>query len=265
MLPSDPPRHFVELPRGPAAYTDEGTGPAIVALHGLPGSARDFRWLAPRVGARMIRIDQPGFGETPVRTEPDPSPNGRARFTLAVVRALGLDRPLLLGHSMGGIVACAACELDPAAFSGLALISSPGLRPHIGLRRVPVRPLDWLLKRPRLGPSLAPLLRRAFAAGGFRGYPDRELYRTIRCVAETSIAKHAARVPRLKLPTLVAWCDDDPLIEAEIAHDLAAACPSGPRLHFATGGHNPQKSHAEALGAALTAWLAAGRNLAFPT
>jgi pimeloyl-ACP methyl ester carboxylesterase len=111
-----------------------------------------------------------------------------------------------------------------------------------------------LRSRP-LGPRLALLLRGLFALSGFRGYPDAELYRTIRCVAQTSIAEHAARVRRLRLPTLVSWCDDDPLIERAIAEELAAACPAGPRLCFAEGGHNPQKTQAVAIGRALVGWL----------
>ncbi len=258
MLPADPARRSVSIAGGQASYTDEGAGVAIVAVHGLPGSARDFRWLAPQVcdHARLVRLELPGFGATPVASGPDPSPIGRARFTLAACEALGLERPLLLGHSMGGVVACAAATLQPEAFRGLALLSSPGLRPHAMLRRLPVAAASRLLRRRWAARWLAGLQRRLFQWAGFRGYPGAELTRTIHCVAATSIAQHARRVRRLQLPTLVSWCDDDPLIEAELAEELAAACPAGPRLRFAQGGHNPQKSHAAEIGAALQAWLA---------
>ncbi len=255
--PSDPPRRTVSLATGPASYTDEGRGPAVVALHGLPGSARDFRWLAPRIApdARVIRVEMPGFGATPVETAPDLSPTGRARFVLALLDALGVERPVLLGHSMGGVVASAAADLEPDAFRGLALLSSPGLRRHAMLRRLPSGALSRLLSRPRLGPAMAPLVRRAFAVAGFPRYPDAELYRTLHCVAQTSIPEHAARVHRLALPTLVAWCEDDAIIERDIAEELADACPGGPRLCFARGGHNPQKSHAAEIGQTLIGWL----------
>lgn len=255
--PSDPPRQTVSLSTGPASYTDEGRGPAVLAVHGLPGSARDFRWFAPHVtpAARMIRVELPGFGATPVETEPDPSPTGRARFLLSFLDALEVERPLLLGHSMGGVTACAAADLRPDAFRGLALLASPGLRKHAMLRRFPLRALDVLLSRPRLGPAMAGINRRVFALTGFRRYPDTELYRTVKCVAATSIPEHAERLRRLTLPTLVAWCDDDGFIERHISEELAAACPAGPRLRFAQGGHNLQKSHAAEIGESLTAWL----------
>jgi pimeloyl-ACP methyl ester carboxylesterase len=255
--PSDPAKRSVELETGAASYTDEGEGTPIVAVHGLPGSARDFRWLAPELSphARFVRVDLPGFGQTPVSTEPDPSPLGRARFVASVVRALELDRPLLLGHSMGAVVGSAAAEQEPDLFRALALISSPGVRPHTALRRIPAKSVHRLLSRKYVGPALAPLLRWTFARGGFRGHRDDELYRTIECVAATSIPEHAARVRRLSLPTLVSWCDDDPLIEADIAREFADTCPPGPRLHFEEGGHNPQKTHAAELAERLVAWL----------
>lgn len=250
---------MIGLPTGPVAYTDEGHGPVILAVHGLPGSARDFRWLAPHLSsfARVVRVDLPGFGETPVSTGKDPSVVGRARVVVAVAEALQLERPVLLGHSMGGIVATAAAELAPDRFRALALLSSPGLRPHAMLRRVPFRTVSAALSTPLLRSALRPAVRKFFAAGGFRGYPDAALARTFHCVAHTSIGDHAKTVRRLSVPTLVAWCDDDPIIQPDISLELAEACPPGPRLRFAAGGHNPQKTHAEEIGVALRAWIAA--------
>ena len=257
-VPSDPEKRQLLLPAGLASYTDEGDGPAIVAVHGLPGSARDFRWLAPELSQshRFIRVELPGLGGTPASTGPDPSPLGNARFVNALVQALGLERPLILGHSMGAVVSCAAVELEPAQYCGLALISSPGLRPHAAFTAIPASSAHRLLARKYIGPALAPLVRWAFAQGGFRGYRDGELYRTIECVAATSIPEHAERTRRLTLPTLVAWCDDDPLIPTDISREFADACPDGPRLTFADGGHNPQKTQARELAVALETWLA---------
>src|SRR5688500_7794578 len=101
--PSDPPEVSGWLPRGPFGYTDEGEGVALVALHGLPGTVRDFRWLAPAIspGVRSIRLEQAGFGGTPVATEPDPSLAARTELVIAMLDALSIDRFVVLGHSMG--------------------------------------------------------------------------------------------------------------------------------------------------------------------
>jgi pimeloyl-ACP methyl ester carboxylesterase len=233
---------------------DVGSGPPVVCVHGLPGAARDFRWLlAPLAAhARLIAVDLPGFGRTPVATAPDASPEGRAAFVLDVVDALGLDRPLIVGHSMGGLVAVAAVALRPGGFRGLGLLASPGLRPHATYRRLPRRTMHLALHGPWT-PLLLPIARRLFALSGFRGYPDSALIQTAACLRATSIEAHARRLRALTLPTLAAWCEDDPLIEPAILAELAAAVPPGPRLVWPTGGHVPQKTHSADVAAGLRA------------
>jgi pimeloyl-ACP methyl ester carboxylesterase len=157
---------------------------------------------------------------------------------------------------MGGVVACVAVDREPEMFIGLALLSSPGVRRHAMLRRVPFSALSALLARPLVAVALTPLMRRMFALAGFSRYPDSALTRTIHGVGRTSIDEHAKRVRRLSLPTMLAWCDDDPIIESTIAAELANLCPAGPRLHFSHGGHNPQKTHAAEIGNAITRWHA---------
>lgn len=255
-VPSDAPARILALPLGPASIVDEGAGPPVVLVHGLPGSVRDFRWLTPPLAAhaRVVRFDLPGFGGTPVATGPDPSPEGRAAFVLAVIDALGLDRPVIVGHSMGGLVAVAAVAQRPDGFRALGLVASPGIRPHEGFRRFPRRALRLATIGP-WAPLARPLVRRLFAAVGFRRYPDSALERTIACLHATRFPAHVARVRALTLPTLAAWCGDDPLVESEILAELADAVPPGPRLAWPTGGHNPQKTHAAALAAGIVALL----------
>jgi len=42
--PSDPAIQHVALSRGVVGLTDEGAGPVVLGVHGLPGTHRDFRW-----------------------------------------------------------------------------------------------------------------------------------------------------------------------------------------------------------------------------
>lgn len=232
----------VSLAKGPAAFVDAGLGPPVVCVHGLPGAARDFRWLIPPLArrVRLIAVDLPGFGRTPVSTAPDASPEGRAAFVLEVIDALALDRPVILGHSMGGIVAVAAVDRRPGGFRGLGLLASPGLRPHASFLRLPRRSMHLAVSGP-WAPLLMPVARRLFAMAGFRNYPDAALVRTIACLRETSIEAHAERLRSLALPTLAAWCEDDPLIGGAVLEELAAALPPGPRVVGPEGGHVPQR------------------------
>lgn len=258
--PSDPPLRRVTLDGGPLAYADEGTGPNVLALHGLPGSSRDFRWLAPAVApvARFVRPDLPGFGETPEATGPSTTVSARAAVAIELIERLELAPVVVAGHSMGGVVAAAVATMRPDLVRAVVLISSPGFEVHRGFKKTPFRVLKALLDPPSRGRWTLPVIKPLFARAGFRGpYPDSAYRRTVVGAFEMDFAAHAARVRGLTCPTAVAWCADDPLVEGRISRALADGSPPGPRLEFADGGHNPQKHHAVEIADAIASLASA--------
>jgi pimeloyl-ACP methyl ester carboxylesterase len=114
-----------------------GEGPDLVLIHGAFGSLRDFTFdLSERLSARyrVIALDRPGLGYTD-RTDPAyaaafagsaESPTEQAALLAAAARELGAERPIVVGHSFGGIVAMAwALDHDPAAVVMLAGVAMP--------------------------------------------------------------------------------------------------------------------------------------------
>jgi len=260
--PSDPAKKTIELPTGPVRYSDVGEGPVVVAVHGSPGSGRDFRWLAPVLEPhrRLIRVDLSGHGETPPHGRSHWTIAGRARFTADFLEALDLRGVTLLGHSIGGPVVMEAALLAPERVRGVALVSSIGTRKHQLLRGKPVRPASLALATPLLGRLLIPGLRAGMKAAGFpSSTPDREAVDSVHAIARVDFAERAAAVAALAAagtPTFVAWAEDDPIIERDVFEELAAALPDGPRMPFASGRHNPQKAHAVEIGEELLAFTA---------
>ncbi|MEQ9496385.1 MAG: alpha/beta fold hydrolase [Deltaproteobacteria bacterium] len=256
--PSDPTPRTIDLVRGPMTYVDEGAteGAPALALHGLPGSLRDFRWLAPAVSAhgRLLRVDFPGFGGTPERTGPAFDVPSRAALVVEFLDAMGIERVDLLGHSMGGIIATAVADAWPDRVARLVLLATPGLREHRALRRMPYRTMAALLRSQRRARWLRPVVSRLFAAGGFRGrYADGAYRRTMLQLEQVDIPAHADRLRRATVPTGVFWCEDDPLIEPDIPQAMAQVVPPGARRCFADGGHNPQKFYAIEIAECLAA------------
>ena len=257
--PSDPPLRVAWLPDGPFTYTDEGEGPVLVALHGLPGSGRDYRWLGaaiePRV--RLIRIDQPGFGGTPRATGPEPTLDARARFVLGATEALGLDRFALVAHSMGGPVAMAVAARAPARVRGLALLASVGLSVHRLARKTPRHPdVARLLDVRLFARVVLPSLRGGFLRAGFpSSTSDEAMLHTTRVFSRLSFAEIRREAQRVRAETFVAWAADDALVEPAIGLELAAVLPPGPRLVFEDGGHNIQKTRAVELADGLSVWM----------
>ncbi|KIG12671.1 alpha/beta hydrolase fold protein [Enhygromyxa salina] len=257
---SDPPLCRGMLQGRAITWVDSGPreGPCVVMVHGLPGSHRDFRWLAPpleRAGLRVIRLDMPGFGGT----EPiSPRLSALAEHVLDRLDHLEIERAVLVGHSLGGPQALIAASRDRDRVRGLALISSVGLRPHRGFRAM--RGLPPAVNRGLRAPILRRPLMRIVAAGFRRaGFPartsDRDIRRSLEVVAAVDFRLIENAVAALLAPTLLVNCDDDPLVEPAIGLELGRACPSGPRLRFDDGGHNPQKSQACEIAEVLEPWV----------
>lgn len=256
--PSDPPLQTVQLPSGPVSYTDVGQGPVVLAVHGLPGSVRDYRWLGaalePRV--RFVRIDMPGFGGTPLATEPSPTVRARADFVAAFIEALDLDRPLVLGHSMGGPVVTSLAAHHPESLRALGLLASVAHRPHQLVRNLPRRSAAFVFRLPGVARVLSGPLERAYRSVGFRNTTEQGRRHALQCVAALRFPENAANLAAVRVPTLVAWTDDDPLVEKAVSEELYWRVAMGPRIRFADGGHNLQKTRAVELGDAIDAWAA---------
>src|SRR5690242_10744284 len=86
------------------AYDLEGSGVPIVFLHGLTFDRRTWRPIIDRVGheAQSLSIDLPAHGESPG----DPMPLDQVAAEVHdLVTSLGLDDPIVVGHSMSGAIA----------------------------------------------------------------------------------------------------------------------------------------------------------------
>lgn len=257
LSPSDPPVLRHEASGRPFTYTDVGTGPVIVAVHGLPGSGRDYRYLGAALEsrARFVRLDMPGFGGTPRTSAEGTDVVSRARFVHHALGALAIERCVLVGHSMGGPVALVAASRPPAGttIAGLGLLASVGTRPHRLLRRMPMRrALGRAIDLPLLGPIALRIASAGFRSRGFpSSTPPSDVTQTMRIIAAFDFAPVVDALAALRAPTLVAFAEDDPFIEPEIPRELGARAPAGPRLHWPLGGHNVQKTHARAIADAL--------------
>ncbi len=80
---------------------------------------------------RIIIPDLPGFGQSTPFTQARHNIAGYTRFVLELTSQLGLDRPVLLGHSFGSIIAASVAKRSPETFDKLILINpiaSPALK-----------------------------------------------------------------------------------------------------------------------------------------
>jgi pimeloyl-ACP methyl ester carboxylesterase len=151
-----------------------GGGQPVLLLHGLASNARIWDGVASRLagaGLRAVALDLRGHGES------DQPGSGydfatQVRDLDAALAALGLERPVLVGHSWGANVALQHAADRPGTAAGLALVDG-GLLAVAAWAGATREEAHRRMAPPRFAVPLADWLARAgrFDAGGPGGQP----------------------------------------------------------------------------------------------
>ncbi|WP_186155315.1 alpha/beta fold hydrolase [Burkholderia gladioli] len=121
-----PEGKFVDIDGDRLHYVDYGSGPPIVMVHGLCGQLRNFAYLElPRLAQshRVIVVDRAGSGRSTRGPGSQANVYAQARTIARFINTLGLEKPLLVGHSLGGAIALAVGLDHPDSVSRIALIA----------------------------------------------------------------------------------------------------------------------------------------------
>ena len=107
-------------------YVDHGSGPAIVLIHGFMGSTFGWRSTIPTLaqGHRVVALDLPGFGFSDRSGAIAYSPQAHAERVTRLMDALGIERAVVIGHSMGGGVAERVAVGFPGRVERLVLVAA---------------------------------------------------------------------------------------------------------------------------------------------
>jgi pimeloyl-ACP methyl ester carboxylesterase len=139
--PAEPPGHWVNGPAGrlfvrtagPTAAGAPETGadparPALLLLHGLGGTGAHWRAQGAALSplCRVLALDLRGHGRSQPAADGDYRIAAHAADVLAVADALGLERFLLAGHSLGSSVAIEVAASRPDRVLALGLVDPSG-------------------------------------------------------------------------------------------------------------------------------------------
>ncbi len=216
-----PPLRKVQIDAGEIAYFEAGSGPPLVLLHGLSGSAA-FEWgrvigpLSKRF--RVVAPYQIGFAPS---GQPDLPYDARTFITAlgGFMRALSIRRPTLLGESFGGWVVAQYAQAQGAKTGG-----DPSL-PEIARLvvvdgAVGLRPSDQSnINAESINDAELRTRTQAF----FRSQPPADNTRT-RSLAQAAVRREPVVLETLSsrmLPTLVVWGREDQLLPLSIGQRLA--------------------------------------------
>ncbi|HEX8307681.1 MAG TPA: alpha/beta hydrolase [Allosphingosinicella sp.] len=245
-------------------YTDEGSGPAIVMIHGLAGQLRNFA--RPMVDDlardyRVIRIDRPGSGYSPRASTTSARLRVQAETVAELIRILGLDRPLIVGHSLGGALALSLALNHPDIVGGLALIAPlsqvqdirdvPEVFKGLVIRRPAVRKtIAWTLATPMGMATADKSLKEVFApepvpadfateGGGLLAMRPNNFYASSADLVdlEGELEGMVQRYPTLKVPVRILYAGADNLLDSALHGERTAGEIPGAEIELVEGGH----------------------------
>ena len=281
---------------GPVHYLDFGgpaSGPAVVCVHGLAGSAVNWSAIAPLLTGtcRMLAVDLPGHGLTRSQGRGTGVPAMHAllhRF----IEAVRAGPVILFGNSMGGMISLLEASAAPAAVAGVVLIDSvlplvpampdhfvtpmltayaaPGLGPLLMRRRRGLSPedlVDSILSLCCVDTSRVPadvVAQHVMVAQQALLWPETE--REISASARSMIAIFAGdllggayrrAIGSITCPVLLLHGTRDRLVPIAVARAAARANPAWTMIEIPGVGHVPQLEAPGDTANAIIGWLGA--------
>lgn len=253
---------FLDLPGGRLHYTDTGRGPAVVMIHGLGGQMGNFNLaLAPLLTGthRVIVIDRPGMGYSDRAPDAPANPRAQAETVVALIEALGLDRPLVVGHSLGGAIALCLAMDHPERTRGLALLA-PLTQPPSGpieafkglaiTGRIKLFVISWLLAIPmsiRTAPQVLDAIfgpdpvpdDYAVKGGALLGLRPAAFRNTSRdyLASGRDLRWMAGQYDSLQVPVRILYGAEDRILEADLHGRALVAKHPHIGLEVIEGGH----------------------------
>lgn len=273
LLPRPP--HSVKTPLGPVRYYKAGSGPPLLLLHGLGGSAvvwhRALPLLAKRCTVYAIELwdterHAPSHRYTPA--------DGVSLLT-AFMDAVQCAPAHLCGSSLGGLIAGFTALEHPDRVRSLTMAAAAGLgrEAALFLRFITLPLIGELLFRPsrrriarlvriltlRSASQDASLIDALYAERLKPGVPS-QMLRVLRSGIGPLGAREevslAPRLPDIQVPALVLWGENDPLFPATQGRRAAERLPNA-RLHvFPQAGHWPYLEYPEDFAKALNSFVA---------
>jgi pimeloyl-ACP methyl ester carboxylesterase len=248
------------------AYREWGRGLPVLLLHGFPLCSEVWAEVGPRLEGefRVVAPDLRGHGAS----DAPPGPYTMDALAEDVVRfadALGLDRFVLGGHSMGGYVAFRIAARWPERLSGLVLVATraePDTDEGKARRAAAVERIrkeggraflqDFLpnLVSEATRVSRPEVLRRLWEMA--ERVPDHAVVGCLEGMMHRPDSRGLLR--QLAVPALVVAGEHDAVVPAESARAMAEALPHGQLVVVAGAGHVPSLEAPEATAAALRAF-----------
>lgn len=257
-----PDGQFADVKGGRLHFLAMGEGAPIVLVHGLGGQLRNFTYALSELLAphhRLILVDRPGSGYSTCEGDGPSGLSTQAAMIAELIDQLGLERPLVVGHSLGGAIALAMALDHPGKIGSLALLAPltqpidtvPDVFKALDLRSPAARTvLAWTLAAPAgllgadaanaqvFGPEPVPadFDTRGGAALTLRPEAFVAACRDVEA-ARSEMPGIAARYGQLTIPVGIMFAKGDLLLDPEVHGPPTVAAIKSAEFNLIDGGH----------------------------
>jgi len=251
-------------------YLDSGNGPAVLFIHGLTGSHRNWAQLVEKLNTdhRVLAPDLFGHGASE-KLMGDYSLGAHAATLRDLLDRLEIDRITLVGHSFGGGIAMQFCYLFPERVEHLVLVASGELGRAVSplLRATTVPGAGWILPVIASGwvRGRVETVGRALTSRGWRASSDTtEIWRGFTSLADAdsrraflattrsvidpggqTVTAHDHLPMAIEVPTLIVWGTRDRMIPAWHATTAHEVISDSRVVLFEGAGHFPHLDQPE--------------------
>ncbi len=250
------------------SFTARGAGATtLVFLHGIGGDWTNFE---PQLAAfadryQAVAWTMPGYGDSPAL--PEMTFPALARAVVALLDRLGQDRVVLVGHSLGGMIAQEVAALYPDRLAALvAACTSPAFgKPGGDFQRqflaARLAPLDRGETPADLAPGLvsamvgadAPAAARAIAQAAMSRISAPAYRAALNCLVTFD---RRAELEAIACPTLLISGGEDRTASPAVMERMASHIPAARYVCLDGAGHLANLERPEAFNAALAEFLA---------
>jgi pimeloyl-ACP methyl ester carboxylesterase len=251
-----------------AEITIDGSGPPLVFLHGPWGLRNDHAFLA--LLARTHTVYAP---KHPGTAEGDPESVHQLDDWLDLIvyhgelfDRLGLDAPVVVGHSFGGTVACELAATMPERVGRLVLIDPVGLwRDDLPVRNWMIMPEDALRTALFAEPSGKPSQEFFGMPGDQQARVDARISfiwsqactgKFVWPIPDKGLKKH---IHRIAAPTLIIWGRKDGVIAPDYAQEFARRIANSRVALIEAAGHLPHLEQPDRVAGIVREFLVKGQ------
>jgi pimeloyl-ACP methyl ester carboxylesterase len=241
--------------QGEFSYLEKGSGKPLILLHGLFGGLSNFEEILNQFSSRY-RVLVPSL---PIYTMPvlTTGVGSLAKFVLAFMKEMKIEKAILLGNSLGGHVGLVFSKNNPEMVERLILTGSSGLYENAFGGSTPRRgDREYLKDKIKFTFYDQTMVTDELVDEVLEVTSDRAKLIRILAMAKSAIRHNmAADLPAFQMKTCLIWGRNDNITPPDVAEEFHRLIKNSELFWIDKCGHAPMMEHPKEFNRILDEWL----------